>query len=69
MSESFSSSSNPCKSVAKMHVLPTLGETLSSKSDYLYEVDVIPNVNLMYSTYLPQLNPYSAFAEKTFFPW
>ncbi|KAK4727223.1 hypothetical protein R3W88_032140 [Solanum pinnatisectum] len=55
MSESFSSSSNMCKSVAKMHMLPTL--------------DVIPNVNLMSSIYLPLLNLYFTFAEKTFFPW
>ncbi|KAG5570450.1 hypothetical protein H5410_060216 [Solanum commersonii] len=66
MSESFSSSSNPCKSVTKIQMFPTLGKTLSCKSDYLYEVDVIPNDNLTSSTNLPLLNLYS---EKAFFPW
>uniref|UniRef100_M1DSP2 Reverse transcriptase n=1 Tax=Solanum tuberosum TaxID=4113 RepID=M1DSP2_SOLTU len=66
-SSSFASSS--CKSLAKVNMSLTLSKTLSCKYDYLYEVDVLHLENKISSTYLPLLNPYSAFVKKSYNPW
>ena len=69
MSESLPSASNPCKSLAKINMSPTLYKTLSCKYDYLYEVDILRDENKVSPTDLPLINPYSAFAKKTCSPW
>ena len=69
VSESLPSSSCSRKPLAKVNMSPTLSKTLSSKYDYLYEVDVLPPENKISSTYLPLINPYSAFVTKSCNPW
>nr|QJS95220.1 polyprotein [Petunia vein clearing virus] len=48
---------------------PKLSKALSNKYDYLYEVDILKENQKISDTYLPLLNPYSAFAKRSVTPW